>query len=125
MYEITKTKIIKNILQCILASIIVVALKGLFVQAKDIIKFWKLSKLDALVWLVTFAGVVLLDIDIGLLAGIITSLLVICIQNFKPNTCLLGVVPNTEIYLDVGRYKGVSFKLVIHYFVAKTINSCI
>lgn len=98
--------------QCILASIIVVALKGLFVQAKDIVKFWKLSKLDALVWLVTFAAVVLLDIDIGLLAGIIASLIVICIQNFKPNTCLLGVVPNTEIYLDVRRYKGVSFILV-------------
>ncbi|GLV36702.1 prestin [Carabus blaptoides fortunei] len=92
--------------RCILASIIVVALKGLFVQAKDLVKFWQLSKLDALVWLVTFGCVVLLDIDVGLLAGIMTSVLVICIQSFKPNTSLLGVVPNTEIYLDMKRYKG-------------------
>lgn len=91
------------------------ALKGLFVQAKDLVKFWKLSKLDALVWLVTFGSVVLLDIDVGLLAGIITSVMVICIQSFKPNTSLLGVVPNTEIYLDMKRYKGVSMCGIFRY----------
>lgn len=84
------------------------ALKGIFMQATELVKFWKLSKLDALVWLVTFVGVVFLDIEIGLASGLIVSILVISIQSFKPYTCLLGVVPNTDLYLDIQRYRGVS-----------------
>ncbi|XP_012284299.1 solute carrier family 26 member 6 [Orussus abietinus] len=92
--------------RCVLASIIVVALKGMFLQAKELIKFWALSKYDATVWLVTVFSVVFLSIDIGLLAGLVTSLGSILIQSIKPYTCLLGHVPNTDLYLDLLRYKG-------------------
>ena len=39
-------KISFYLFQCILASIIVVALKGMFMQFKDIPKLWKISKID-------------------------------------------------------------------------------
>nr|CAD7601855.1 unnamed protein product [Timema genevievae] len=92
--------------RCVLASIIMVALKGMLMQALQLPKFWRLSTLDGVVWLATFITVVFIDIDYGLLAGIVLSLVSIFIQGMKPYTCLLGIVPNTDLYLDVNRYKG-------------------
>ncbi|XP_076630326.1 prestin isoform X1 [Colletes latitarsis] len=92
--------------RCVLASIIVVALKGMFQQAKQLIKFWKLNKYDALIWIVTFLIVVIVNIDIGLLLGIMISLAIILLQSIRPYTCLLGHIPNTDLYLDLSRYKA-------------------
>ncbi|XP_046743379.1 solute carrier family 26 member 6-like isoform X3 [Diprion similis] len=92
--------------RCVLASIIVVALKGMLLQACELKKFWKLSKLDAAVWIVTFLAVVLVNIDIGLVVGLLVSLTSIFVQSIKPYTCLLGHIPNTDLYLDLRRFKG-------------------
>ncbi|XP_054007384.1 solute carrier family 26 member 6-like isoform X1 [Hylaeus anthracinus] len=92
--------------RCVLASIIVVALKGMFQQAKQLMKFWKLNKYDALIWIATFLMVVVVSIDIGLLFGIMLSLLIILLQSIRPYTCLLGHIPNTDLYLDLSRYKA-------------------
>ncbi|XP_014203830.1 solute carrier family 26 member 10 isoform X2 [Copidosoma floridanum] len=94
--------------RCVLASIIVVALKGILVQAKDSIKFWKLSKVDGLVWTVTFLSTMLIGIDVGLIIGLLASITSIFIQSVRPYSCLLGHVPNTELYLDTSRYIGVA-----------------
>lgn len=114
--------------QAVLASIIVVALKGMLMQIKDFYKFYKTSKLDAFVWLATFISVVFIGIDIGLLVGTVLSLLTIFILSFKPYTCLLGNVPHTDLYLDINRYKGVSkipgdfFKLAPKLFILQSCN---
>ncbi|CAH1164194.1 unnamed protein product [Phaedon cochleariae] len=92
--------------RCVLASVIVVSLKGMLMQVKDIKKFWKLSKLDAAVWIMTFFTVVLVGMDVGLLVGVAMSLISIFIFSFKPYTCLLGSVPHTDLYLDITKYKG-------------------
>ncbi|XP_032674738.1 sulfate transporter isoform X3 [Odontomachus brunneus] len=92
--------------RCVLASIIVVALKGMFVQAKELVKFWKLSKSDASIWIVTFLIVTLINIDIGLLAGLLMSLTIILLQTIRSYTCLLGHIPHTDLYLDLDRYKA-------------------
>ncbi|KAL6264121.1 hypothetical protein P5V15_004199 [Pogonomyrmex californicus] len=92
--------------RCVLASIIVVALKGMFQQVNQLIKFWKLSKADAIIWVVTFFIVTLINIDIGLLAGLLVSLFIILLQAIRPYTCLLGHIPHTDLYLDLGRYKA-------------------
>ncbi|KAB0802494.1 hypothetical protein PPYR_04680 [Photinus pyralis] len=89
----------------VLASIIVVALKGLFIQIKDFVPIWKASKLDAMVWLITFLVVVFVNLDIGLLVGLLLSLAQILLAGFQPYTCLMYAVPNTDIYLDSTRYK--------------------
>lgn len=94
--------------KCVLASMIVVALKGMLFQVKDFLQFWKQSKLDAAVWMITFLTVVIVSIDIGLFVGIGLSLATIFILNFKPYTCLLGNVPRTDLYLDINSYKAVS-----------------
>ncbi|KAF5284073.1 hypothetical protein FQA39_LY17122 [Lamprigera yunnana] len=89
----------------ILASVIIVALKNMLLQVTQFIHFWRLSKLDAFVWMTTFLTVIFISIDIGLLVGFVLSLAEIIIMGFKPYSCLLGAVPNTDIYLDSNRYK--------------------
>ncbi|XP_026730849.1 solute carrier family 26 member 10 isoform X2 [Trichoplusia ni] len=92
--------------RCVLASIIVVSLKGMFMQIKELSKFWKLSKLDAMVWIVTFFVTVLINIDIGLTAGLLASVGALFCRSQKPYTCLLGRVLDTDLYLDIKRYRA-------------------
>lgn len=87
-----------------------IALKGMLLQVKQFFQFWKMSRLDATVWLVTFATVVIVSIDIGLLVGIVLSLACIFIRGMKPYTCLLGHIPKTDLYLDINRYRAVSIE---------------
>ncbi|XP_033215151.1 solute carrier family 26 member 6-like [Belonocnema kinseyi] len=104
--------------RCVLASIIVVALKGMLIQAKALFKFWKLSKTDGLIWIVTLLSVVLIGIDVGLLVGILASLASIWIHSIKSYTCLLGHIPNTDLYLDQSRYQGtkeIRGTKIVHY----------
>lgn len=95
-------------LQCVLSSIIVVALKGMFLQVNDLKRVWKISRVDATIWICTFLGVVVIDIDYGLLIGIVVSLLVLLGRSQKPKTARLGHIPNTDLYLDVSKYHAVS-----------------
>nr|XP_053646186.1 solute carrier family 26 member 6-like [Cherax quadricarinatus] len=89
---------------CVLSSIIIVAIKGMFMQVADLKKVWAMSHADALIWLTTFLGVVIIDINYGLLMGIVMSLLVLVGRSHKPKTVHLGQVPNTDVYLDVNKY---------------------
>ncbi|KAL3278616.1 hypothetical protein HHI36_016156 [Cryptolaemus montrouzieri] len=104
--------------RCVLASIIVVALKGMLMQVKDFFKFIKLSKLDGTVWLVTFLTTVIVSIDLGLLIGVAMSLISIMILEFKPYICLLGNIPHTDLYLDINKYncaKEIAGMKIFHY----------
>lgn len=49
------------------------------------------------------------QISYGLAAGVAVSLVSVFIQGYKPYACLLGIIPNTDLYLDIKRYKGVRF----------------
>ena len=55
--------------KCILAVVTLVALKSILMQTKEVFTYWKMSRLEAITWAVTFLSVVLLEIDIGLLVG--------------------------------------------------------
>ncbi|XP_043479586.1 solute carrier family 26 member 6-like [Leptopilina heterotoma] len=104
--------------RCVLASIIVVALKGMLLQAKALAKFWKLNKIDGIIWIVTVLSVVLIDLDIGLLVGLLMSLASVLLLSVKSYTCVLGNVPNTDLYLDQNRYQGtkeINGIKIIHY----------
>ncbi|KAF7988716.1 hypothetical protein HCN44_001289 [Aphidius gifuensis] len=91
--------------RCVLASIIVVALKGMFLQIKDLKKYWRLSTADGCLWLVTFLSVIILDIEYGLLIGAVICFSRLIVLSIKPYTCKLGLVPGTDLYLDTNRYE--------------------
>lgn len=85
----------------VLASVIVVALKGMFVQFRDFTSTLKSSPLDSLVWMVTFLSVVILDIDVGLALGAIASISVLIYRGHRPYAATLGHLPGTEMHVDV------------------------
>ncbi|XP_020854654.1 solute carrier family 26 member 6 isoform X2 [Phascolarctos cinereus] len=91
--------------KAILASIIIVNLKGMFVQFSDICYLWKANRVDLLIWLVTFVATVLLNLDIGLAVAIVFSLLSVVFRTQLPHYSILGQVPDTDIYRDVTQYK--------------------
>lgn len=91
--------------RCVLASIIFVALKGMLWQVKHIKKFHREGTLELFVWLVTFLSVAVIDIDIGLLIGVIFSLVALYIKGWKSYYSLLGTVPDTAIYVDIGSHQ--------------------
>ena len=78
-------------MQCVLSSIIVVALKGMFLQFKDLKKAWLVSKLNAFVWLATFISTVVLDIEYGLMVGFALSVLTLLWRSSKADVSRLRV----------------------------------
>ncbi|XP_032451964.1 solute carrier family 26 member 6 isoform X5 [Nasonia vitripennis] len=92
--------------RCVLASIIVVALKGMLMQVKDFFRFLRLSHVDATIWLMTFFTVTIFDIEYGLLIGALLCLANLLTLSMRPYTSRLALVPGTELYLDTKRFKG-------------------
>ncbi|CAG5136585.1 unnamed protein product, partial [Candidula unifasciata] len=95
----------KTLPNCVLASIILVALKGMFMQFSDLRALWSISFIDFAVWLVSFTATCLLDVDLGLLIGVGFALLTVIMRSQRPYSCLLGQVPGTDIYKDMNVYK--------------------
>ncbi|XP_070557864.1 prestin-like [Ptychodera flava] len=87
--------------KAVLASVIVVALKGMFKQFMDLKKLWKYDKIDFNVWWVTCLGVFLFDVDLGLMIGVGFSIFVMIWRTQEPYCCLLGRIPGTDIYKDI------------------------
>uniref|UniRef100_A0A8C8HGA0 STAS domain-containing protein n=1 Tax=Oncorhynchus tshawytscha TaxID=74940 RepID=A0A8C8HGA0_ONCTS len=91
--------------KAVLACIVLVNLRGLFMQFKDIPELWKSNKFDLLVWLVTLVCTILLNLDLGLAASIGFSMLTVIFRTQLPRYYILGHVPGTELYLDTDTYE--------------------
>ena len=79
----------------------------MLLQVKDFLKFWKMSKMDACIWMMTFLSVVILDVEYGLFVGAALCIGNLMTLTMRPYTCKLALVPGTEFFLDVKRFKGV------------------
>lgn len=89
--------------KAILAAVIIVALKGLFLQFSRLKQLWKICKPDAVVWFSAWLGVILLGIDVGLGVGVVMALVVVIWKSSRPPASLLGQIPDTGIYRDLQR----------------------
>lgn len=90
-----------------LGTLIAAAIWPAVMQFTMITTYWKLSKWDAAIWLTAYSVTLFINIGLALGLGLALSLLSIFLQGYKPYACLLGVVPNTDLYLDLDRYKAV------------------
>lgn len=77
----------------------------MLVQVVDFFKFRKQNVIDGYIWLVTFLTVVFVNIDIGLIAGMSLSIVNMFAKNVRPNVCLMGNIPNTDLYVDKSCYE--------------------
>lgn len=84
-----------------LSCIILVNLHGLLMQFERLPQLWRLDKYDFAVWMMTFIGVVLLGLDLGLIAGVATSLIAGVLRTYKPTVEILGKLPGTDVYRNI------------------------
>ncbi|VIO90004.1 Uncharacterized protein BM_BM13610 [Brugia malayi] len=108
---------------CVLVSVIVVALQGMFLRANEAVHYWKTSKIDLLIWLISFLGTFLWNVSEGLGVAIIFAILTVIIRTqwFEfAKAVTLGEIKDTELYRDICRYSEslVSPTIVIYRYDA-------
>ncbi|XP_019115085.2 sulfate anion transporter 1 [Larimichthys crocea] len=92
--------------KCVLACIIIVSLRGALRKFKDVPAKWRASRNDAIVWLVTMSATALISVEMGLLVGIVFSMICVIFKTQKPKVSLLGRANDTDLYEDMDEYKN-------------------
>ncbi|KHJ79406.1 hypothetical protein OESDEN_20948 [Oesophagostomum dentatum] len=69
---------------CILACIVIVSLKSLFLQVKELPRYWRISKYDFAIWLVACLTTILTDVTKGLIISLVFALLTIVLREQWP-----------------------------------------
>ncbi|XP_071059685.1 solute carrier family 26 member 6-like [Pseudochaenichthys georgianus] len=90
--------------KAVLAVIIVVNLRGILAQFKDVCVLWKSDRLDQVVWVFTLISTLVFNMDLDLAVAVVFSLLTLIYRTQHSSTLVLGGVPGTDCYRDVGLY---------------------
>ena len=87
-----------------LAATIVVAVLTL-VDFSILRRAWRYSRADFAAVAITLVGTLLLGVEIGIVLGVSTSILVFLYRSSVPHAAIVGQVPGTEHYRNVKRHK--------------------
>jgi SulP family sulfate permease len=96
------TDLLRNLPQVVLAAIVLVAVKGL-INLPEMRRLWTLSRMEFSVAAAALAGVLVLGILRGVLLAAIVSMLLLIHRAARPHVAVLGRVPGTSRYSDLGR----------------------
>lgn len=96
----------RDLQRCVLACVIVVSLRGALRKVRDVPQLWRLSPVDALVWVATAATCALVSVEAGLLAGILLSLLSLVGRTQRPRAALLAQIGDSGFYEDAAEFEG-------------------
>uniref|UniRef100_A0A8C3XL24 Sulfate transporter n=1 Tax=Chelydra serpentina TaxID=8475 RepID=A0A8C3XL24_CHESE len=92
--------------KCVLACIIIVSLRGALRKFRDVPQRYHMNKVDTLVWCVTVFSSALISTEMGLLIGVLFSMLCIVVRTQRPRTALLGQIQSTAFYEDDWEYES-------------------
>lgn len=84
---------------CVLASIIVVGLKGMLIQFRDLKKYWNVDKIDWGIWISTYIFTICFAANVGLLFGVICTIAIV-LGRF-PRAKTLSITDMKEMELKV------------------------
>ncbi|XP_067302116.1 solute carrier family 26 member 10 [Pseudorasbora parva] len=90
--------------KAVLACINVTSLRQMFLLFKDLPDLWRISKIDFMVWLVTWLSVVVLNVDLGLAIGVVFSMMTVICRTQRASCSVLGRAANTEIYRSINNH---------------------
>jgi SulP family sulfate permease len=99
----------------VLASIIIVAVTGLF-DVAEMKHLWKTDRKDLAMLATTFIATLALGIEEGILVGVVLSLVVVIYSSAKPHSTELGRLDDTKTFRNIKRYpKAKTDKKVLIY----------
>ncbi|XP_051961779.1 solute carrier family 26 member 10 isoform X2 [Xyrauchen texanus] len=90
--------------KAVLACINVTSLRQMFLLFQDLPDLWRISKIDFIVWLVTWLSVVVLNVDLGLAIGVVFSMMTVICRTQRASCSVLGRAANTEIYRSIDNH---------------------
>lgn len=102
--------------KCVLACIIIVSLRGALRKFRDVPSKWREDKMDAVVWLVTMGSSALISVELGLVVGIVFSMICVIFKTQNPKVSLLGQAGDSELYEDIAEYKNLSAPSSVRIF---------
>ena len=97
------TGLLKNLPTVILASIVLVAIKGL-VDVKELKRLWNVNRFDFIIAITGLLSVIIFGILQGVLIAALFSLILIIRNVSAPNVAFLGRIPGTNRYSDIKRH---------------------
>ncbi|TPD54292.1 MAG: SulP family inorganic anion transporter [Thalassolituus maritimus] len=86
-----------------LGALIVVATWPLF-RWRDGLNAWNFQRSDGIVWLTTFALVIVVDAESGIIAGVAVSLVIYLRRTSQPHIAEIGRLPRTQQFRNVLRH---------------------
>ncbi|NXJ09316.1 S26A7 protein, partial [Odontophorus gujanensis] len=81
---------------CVLASIIVVGLKGMLVQFRDLKKYWNVDKIDWSIWVTTYMFTICFAANVGLLYGVVCTIVIVIFRFPRAKTLNLKNMKEVE-----------------------------
>jgi sulfate permease, SulP family len=97
------TPLFHDLPRAVLAAIIVVAVAAL-IDVASFRRAWRYDKADAAAQAVTFGAVLAIGVELGIVAGIVLSLLLHLWRTSRPHVAVVGRVGNTEHFRNVRRH---------------------
>jgi high affinity sulfate transporter 1 len=97
------TDTLKNLPSVVLAAILLYAISGL-VDVKGLRRLWKISKMEFSVAMIAFSGVIVFGILKGVVLAAVASIVLLLIAVSDPHIAVLGRIPGTRRYTDIGRH---------------------
>lgn len=97
------TGLLKNLPMVILASIVLVAIKGL-VDINEMKRMYRVNKFDFVIAMIALVSVIAFGILQGVLIAALFSLTLIIRNVSSPHVAFLGRIPGTDRYTDIKRH---------------------
>ncbi|XP_060759216.1 solute carrier family 26 member 3 [Neoarius graeffei] len=91
----------------VLGALVIVNLKGMLMQFREIPYLWKKDKADFVIWVVTCAASIILSLDLGLAVGIGVQLFTVVFRTQYPRCSVLANIIGTDIYRDRKDYTSI------------------
>ena len=115
----------RDLPNCILAALIMVSLRGILMQFKDVKIYAKRSNSEIFVWLSTFLGTVFVDIDYGLIIGLGVTFIFLLWWGYYPKVELLSPTDHEDLFTnksEVREYKEGKCNIIYHQNLFTLLN---
>ncbi|NXT19446.1 S26A8 protein, partial [Syrrhaptes paradoxus] len=103
---LTLGRFFQTIPNCTLAAIVVFNVLPFLEKFLDVPILWKRDKYHFVIWLVTFAGVLCLGLDVGLVIAVAFAFFIVTVRSHRMKMVVLGQIPNTNIYRSLSAYRA-------------------